>query len=96
MKKSKRKEKKDSMVTLKEIVEEEFAANIVTKLRLALDRYKYAFFNGDVSDEDHALVMATVKKMINETVHFIDEGFTSALSRRFRRSSEIYRKSVSY
>src|SRR4051794_37846287 len=65
-----------------EIVDEEFVANIVGELRLALDRYRYAFFNGDISDEDNALVIATVKRKINETVHFIDKGFARALSHK--------------
>ena len=96
MKKKGRAAKEISTNTLKEICEEEFAVNLLNKLRRALDRCKYAFFNGDVSHEEYALVMATVKRKINETAHLIDEGFISALHRRFRRSSEIYRKSMSH
>ena len=89
-------DKNTSMVTLKEICEEECRATMLNELGFALDRYKYAFFNGDVSEENHASVIARVKRKINEAVHLLDEEFISALEQRFRRSSEIYRKSMQH
>ena len=96
MKKMGNADKHTSMDTLKEIREEECTATMLNELGFALDRYKYAFFNGDVSEENHASVIARVKRKINTAVHVLDGEFISAVEQRFRRSSEIYRKSMSH
>ena len=49
MKKNGKANKNTSMDTLKEICEEESTVIMLNELGFALDRYKYAFFNGDVS-----------------------------------------------
>ena len=96
MKKNGKANKNTSMDTLKEICEEESTVIMLNELGFALDRYKYAFFNGDVSAENHASVIARVKRKTNEAVHLLDEEFISVLQQRFRRSSEIYRKSMQH
>ena len=87
MKKKGNADKNTSMDTLKEICEEESIATMLNELGFALDRYKYGFFNGDVSEENHASVIARVKRKTNEAVHLLDEEFISVLQQRFRRSS---------
>ena len=89
-------DKNTSMDTLKEIREEESIATMLNELGFALNRYKYAFFNGDVSEENHASVIARVKRKINTAVHVLDGEFISAVEHRVRRSSEIYRKSMQH
>lgn len=74
-----------------EIVDDEFVENIATNLRLALDRHRYTFLHGDISDQNQAWIIATVKRKINETVNLIDKGVNDAVSRRLLRSSKLDR-----